>query len=187
MVINKDLDCVLADEHEISQIVKDLAYEFNNKYAHVDGVNSKLLVIGVLKGAVIFMSDLIRRIDVPLQIDFIQVSSYGSDTKSSGNLDFKLKLSDEYDFKSTDILVVEDIIDSGRTLKELTINLLKRGAKSVETCVLLDKPLRRVIEYTPDYIGKVIPDLFVVGYGLDYAEKYRELPYIGVLKPSIYT
>lgn len=186
MQIHKDIDCVLAAENEIDQIVSELADEINMDYAHIDGVKSKLLVIGVLKGAVIFMTDLIRKIDLPLRIDFIQVSSYGTSADSSGDLIVKYDLSDEYDLKEYDVLVIEDIIDRGYTLNKLTADLKQRGAKSVAACVFLDKPARRVVEYTPEYIGKIIPDVFVVGYGLDYSERYRELPYIGVLKPAVY-
>lgn len=186
MTIHNDIDCVLVSESELEQIISELADEFNRRYSYVDGENSKLLVIGVLKGAVVFMTDLIRKLNLPIQVDFMQVSSYGMSSESSGQLIIKLDLYNEYEFEKYDILVIEDIIDSGHTLKELTVNLMKRGAKSVSTCVLLDKPSRRVIEYVPNYIGKTIPDVFVVGFGLDYSERYRELPYVGVLKPSVY-
>jgi len=186
MTIHKDLDCVLADEREIDQIVSELADEFNRKYSYVDGVNNKLLVICILKGAFVFMTDLVRKLTAPLQIEFMQVSSYGASSVSSGALVIKLDLPDSYDLSEYDILIVEDIVDSGHTLKNLTENLASRNAKSVATCVMLDKPSRRVNNYIPNYIGKKIPDVFVVGYGLDFDEKYRHLPYIGVLKPSVY-
>jgi hypoxanthine phosphoribosyltransferase len=186
LTINKDIDCVLIGEHEIDQIVSELADEFNKKYAYVDGEINKLLVICVLKGAVMFMTDLVRKLTAPLTIEFMQVSSYGSSSTSSGKLIIKLDLPASYDLSEYDVLIVEDIIDSGNTLKQLTENLKERGARSVTTCVMLDKPSRRVIEYTPNYIGKKIPDVFVVGYGLDFDEKYRYLPYVGVLKPSAY-
>ena len=184
--IDKDIDCVLVGEHEIDQIVSELADEFNTKYAYIDGETNKLLVICVLKGAVVFMTDLVRKLNIPLRIEFMQVSSYGASSTSSGELNIKLDLPADYDLKGYDILVVEDIIDSGNTLKRLTVNLKDLGAKSVTTCVMFDKPSRRVIEYTPNYIGKKIPDVFVVGYGLDYDERYRYLPYVGVLKPAVY-
>jgi len=184
--IDKDIDCVLVGEHEIDQIVSELADEFNRKYAYIDGETNKLLVICVLKGAVMFMTDLVRKLNIPLRIEFMQISSYGASSTSCGELRIKLDLPSDYDLKGYDILVIEDIIDSGNTLKQLTVNLKARGAKSVITCVMLDKPSRRVIEYTPNYTGKKIPDVFVVGYGLDFDEKYRYLPYVGVLKPSAY-
>ncbi|MCL2517802.1 MAG: hypoxanthine phosphoribosyltransferase [Oscillospiraceae bacterium] len=173
-----DLEYVLIDETEIAEVVARLAGEINSKFT------DKLLVVGILKGAFVFMSDLIRKLTIPIQIDFMRVKSYGSGSKSSGKPEFKLDL--ESDLTSADVLIVEDIIDSGRTLKELTSYFKSRGAKSVTTCVLLDKPDRREVEYIPDFTGKSIPDVFVVGYGLDYSEKYRELPYIGVLKQSEY-
>lgn len=184
--IHKDIDCVLADKNEIDMIVTELADEFNRVYKYIDGIKSKLLVIGILKGAAVFMADLIRKFDIPVQIDFMQVSSYGNSTASNGEIKIKLDLSDTYDLSEFDILIVEDIIDTGYTLKKLSETLEKRDAKSVATCVFLNKPSRRKIEYIPNYIGKDIPDVFVVGYGLDYSEKYRELPYIGVLKSSVY-
>lgn len=186
MTIHKDIDCVLISENEIYMIVNELAEEFNRKFFYIDGTESKLLVIGVLKGAVVFMTDLIRKLNVPFQIDFMQVSSYGTSSESNGELKILLDLSNDYDLSEYDVLIVEDIVDSGYTLKKLSDDLKNRGAKSVTTCVLLDKPDRRKVEYYPDYIGKKIPDVFVVGYGLDYSEKYRGLPYIGVLKPAVY-
>lgn len=132
------------------------------------------------------MGDLMKKITVPLEIDCMKVSSYGTQTESSGNINIRLDLN-RPDLPECDILIIEDIIDSGRTLKYLTDYLLFKGAKSVKTCTLLDKPSRRVVDLVPDYMGCEIPDEFVVGYGLDYAEKYRALPYVGVLKPEIYS
>lgn len=187
MNIHKDVDCVIANENELKNIVNGLAGKLNARYSYVDGKNSRLLVIGILKGAFVFLSDLTRKLRIPIQIDFMQTSSYGQSSVSGGDVKLKLDLGSGYDYAKTDILVVEDIIDTGRTFKNLTMNLQNRGAKSVEACALLDKPSRRVTEYTPEYTGKIIPDVFVVGYGLDFNERYRELPYVGALKSSIYT
>lgn len=188
MRIHKDIDCILADKNEIDMIVTELADEFNRVYKYIDGIKTKLLVIGILKGATVFMADLIRKLEIPIQIDFMQAASYGTSTESSGEINIKLDLSTKYAYNLSefDILIVEDIIDTGYTLKKLSEELEKRGAKSVATCVFLNKPSRRKAEYIPNYTGKDIPDVFVVGYGLDYSEKYRELPYIGVLKSSVY-
>jgi hypoxanthine phosphoribosyltransferase len=186
MDINDDVEYVLIGESEISETVGMLAAKINARYAHIDGVKSKLLVLGLLKGAFVFMADLIRKLKIPLTVDFISASSYGAGTVSSGSVTINSFISKENDLSSYEILVVEDIVDSGKTLIELTDYLMNRGVKSVETCVLLDKISRRVVDFTPDYIGKVIDDVFIVGYGLDYDEKYRMLPYIGVLKPELY-
>ena len=178
----EDIDHILVSEEEINRTVVRLAEEIDRDYA---GDDKKLVLVGILKGSVVFMGELMKRVHVPVEIDFMKVSSYGNETVSSGTvniiLDFLRK-----DIKSCDILIVEDIIDSGKTLSYLVNYLLLKGAKSVKTCTLLDKPSRREVNFTSDYVGKEIPDEFVVGYGLDFAEQYRALPYIGVLKPSAY-
>lgn len=178
----EDIDHILVSEEEINRTVVRLAEEIDRDYA---GDDKKLVLVGILKGSVVFMGELMKRVHVPVEIDFMKVSSYGNETVSSGTvniiLDFLRK-----DIKSCDILIVEDIIDSGKTLSYLVNYLLLKGAKSVKTCTLLDKPSRREVDFTSDYVGKEIPDEFVVGYGLDFAEQYRALPYIGVLKPSAY-
>jgi hypoxanthine phosphoribosyltransferase len=132
------------------------------------------------------MGDLMKNIDLPVEIDFMKVSSYGSGSKTSGSVNIVLDIH-RTDLADVDILIVEDIIDSGRTLSYLSEYLLLKGAKSVKTVTLLDKPSRREVEFTPDYSGMIIPDEFVVGYGLDYDEKYRALPYVGILKPEVYS
>ena len=142
--------------------------------------------MGILKGSVVFMSDLMKKINLPMQIDFMRVSSYGAGTKTTGKINIILDLH-RNDLSEIDILVVEDIIDSGRTLSYLCEYLTLAGAKSVKTVTLLDKPSRREVDFTPDYTGAEIPDEFVIGYGLDYAENYRTLPYVGILKPEVYT
>ena len=142
------------------------------------------MLIPVLRGSFVFMADLIRKIEVPCTVDFMSVSSYGSGTTSSGQVQITKDLSD--DIEGKDIIVVEDILDSGNTLSYLLQLLQARKPASMKLCTLLDKPDRRVKEVHVDYTGFTIPDEFVVGYGLDYAEHYRNLPYIGILKPEVY-
>ena len=149
-----------------------------------DYMGKDLLLVCVLKGAVIFVSDLMRKIELPLDIDFMAISSYGSNTKSSGVVRILKDLNTSIEGKH--VLIVEDIIDSGLTLSYLVENLKSRGPSSVEICTILDKPDRRAVELEIKYTGFQVPDEFVVGYGLDYAEKYRNLPYIAVLKEEIY-
>ncbi len=174
------LERVLVSGEELSGIVGRLAGEISRDY---DG--KKLLLVGILKGSVVFMGELMKRLTVPTEIDFMKVSSYGGGTRSSGAVRILLDLPRE-DIGERDILVVEDIIDSGRTLAYLTKYLTLKGARSVKTCTLLDKPSRREVDFEADYVGKVIPDEFVVGYGLDYNEAFRALPYVAVLKPEVY-
>jgi hypoxanthine phosphoribosyltransferase len=132
------------------------------------------------------MGDLMKKIKVPVEIDCMKVSSYGAGTETTGKIRIALDLL-RPDIDTCDILVIEDIIDSGVTLSNLTKYLIDKGAKSVKTCTLLDKPSRRKVDFVPDYCGTEIPDEFVIGYGLDYAEMYRALPFVGVLKPEVYT
>ena len=180
--IENDIERILVSEEEITKTVKNLAGQINKEYSQ-DGKN--LLLIGILKGSVMVMSELMKYITVPLSIDFMKVSSYGEGTESYGVLnvlvDLKYKSLQEFD-----ILVVEDIVDTGNTLSYLLGYLKDRGAKSVKLCTLLDKPDRREKEVKIDFHGIRIENEFVVGFGLDYAEKYRNLPYIGVLKKEIY-
>lgn len=179
-MINNDLEKILVSEEEISEISQRIANELSRDYK-----DKKLLLLCILKGSVVFMGDLMKKVSIPVQIDFMKVSSYGSGTTSKGVIDIILDIRRK-DIGECDIVVVEDIIDSGKTLSYLTKYLKEKGAKSVRTCTLLDKPSRREVDFTPDYIGKEIPDEFVVGYGLDYDENYRALPYVGVLKRSVY-
>lgn len=175
-----DLERVLISEEQIKKKIKQLGKKISNDYRDSDD----FLLVGVLKGAVMFMSDLIRHIDLPLQIDFMAVSSYGSSTESSGVVRILKDLDETVEGK--DLLVVEDIIDSGLTLSYLCNILKSRKPASLKICALLDKPSRRKVDIKVDYLGFEIPDYFVVGYGLDYAEKYRNLPDIAVLKTGIY-
>ena len=179
--MNKDIKEILISEEKIQKMVSRIAAEIDEDYK-----DKNLVLVCILKGSIVFMGDLMKRITIPTEIDCMKVSSYGAGTESSGNINIKLDLV-RPDLPECDILIIEDIIDSGRTLKYLTEYLLFKGARSVKTCTLLDKPSRRVVEFVPDYVGCEIPDEFVVGYGLDFAERYRTLPYIGVLKPEVYT
>jgi len=180
--MTQDIESILVSAEEIDALSTKLAKQITDDYKDSP---RKLLLLCILKGSLIFMSDLMRKIELPLEIDFMKVSSYASSTVSSGKLNIQLDLNRD-DLKDVDILIVEDIIDSGNTLSKLVKNLIDRGVGSVKTCTLLDKPERRSVNFHPDYCGITIPDKFVVGYGLDYAEKYRNLPYIGILKPQAY-
>lgn len=178
--LTNDIDRILVSEKEIEQISQRMADQISKDYQ-----DKNLLLLCILKGSVVFMGDLMKKVSIPVQIDFMKVSSYGSATISKGVIDIILDIR-RRDIDKCDILVVEDIIDSGKTLSYLTKYLKEKGARSVKTCTLLDKPSRREVDFTPDYVGKEIPDEFVVGYGLDYAENYRALPFVGVLKRSVY-
>ncbi len=179
--MKQSIEKILVSEEEIDAIVTRIAAEIDRDYK-----GKNLVLVCILKGSIVFMGDLMKKITVPLEIDCMKVSSYGTLTESSGNINIRLDLN-RPDLPECDVLIIEDIIDSGRTLKYLTDYLLFKGARSVKTCTLLDKPSRRVVELKPDYVGCEIPDEFVVGYGLDYAEKYRALPFVGVLKPEVYS
>ena len=167
---------ILFTEEEICQKVQELGKQISQDYKE-DG---EIVIVGVLKGASVFMADLMRRIDMPVRIDFMAVSSYGYSTESSGIVrilkDLDLEIEGEH------VLIVEDIVDTGLTLKYLTDNLRTRNVKSLKICTLLDKPEKRKCNLDIDYTGFEIPDKFVVGYGIDYAERYRNLPYIAVIK-----
>lgn len=182
MNIEKGVESILVSEEELDRITTRLAEEITEDYKNSP---RKLLILSILKGSLIFTSDLIRKIKLPMDIDFMKVSSYASSTISSGQLKISLDLKRD-DMTDVDILVVEDIVDSGRTLCNLKLYLEEKGAGSVKICTLLDKPSRREFDLTPDYCGAVIPDKFVIGYGLDYDEQYRNLPYVGVLRPEVY-
>lgn len=180
--MNCDVEKILISEAELDEITTRLAGQIDTDYA---GEDKNLLLLCILKGSLMFMSDLMKKLTVPLEIDCMRVSSYGAGTVSTGSVNIILDLI-RPDIDKCDILIIEDIIDSGKTLSYLTGYLRGKGARSVRTCTLLDKPSRRVVEFVPDYVGREIPDEFVVGYGLDYAERYRALPYVGILKPEVY-
>ncbi len=179
MIKENELQSVLLTEEEIKGIVKRLGKEITKDYK-----DKNLLVVSVLKGSVMIMADLLREIKLPLKIDFMSVSSYGAGTTSSGTVKIIKDL--DINLNGYDILIVEDILDSGATLSSLKEILLTRKPSSVKICTFLDKPDRRKANIKADYVGAVIPDEFVVGYGLDYDEKYRNLPYVGILSPSVY-
>lgn len=178
---NKDIESVLVTEEELSGICDRIAAQMTEEYKDS---NRELIFVVVLKGSVFFATDLIRRIPLASSLEFMKVSSYGKSTQSSGFIQVQLDL--KRDITGADVVIVEDIIDSGRTLQKLRELLLHRGAHSVKCCTLLDKPDRRQVDLEADYVGKIIPDVFVVGYGLDFDEKYRCLPYVGVLAPAVY-
>ena len=180
--MNKDIERIMVSEEEINEITSTLAAKITEDYSHSD---KPLIVITILKGSMLFAADLMKKINLPLELEFMKVSSYGAGTKTSGEIKIHLDLMRE-SLEQYDILIIEDIIDSGRTLSRLTQLLKNRNASSVKTCTLLDKPSRREVDFVPDYCGKSIEDEFVVGYGLDYNEKYRNLPYVGVLKREVY-
>ncbi|MGI6345101.1 MAG: hypoxanthine phosphoribosyltransferase [Bacillota bacterium] len=177
--MHQDLESILITREEIAAKVAELGRQISRDYE-----GEEFLAVVVLKGAIIFAADLLRQIDGNVVMDSIAVSSYGASTQSSGVVRF-LKDLDE-SIEGRHVMVVEDIIDTGLTLKYLIENLLSRKPKSLKICTLLDKPSRRQVDIVPDYCGFQIPDRFVVGYGLDFAQRYRQLPDVGVLKPEAY-
>ena len=164
--MHNDLEKILFDEAQLAEMVARLGREITRDYA-----GEEVYAVGILKGAVIFYADLVRAIDLPVTLDFMQLSSYGGGTSSTGDVQ---------------ILLIEDIVDSGLSMHYLMENFRHRKAKSVKLCSLLSKPSRRKVDVQVDYCGAEVPDAFLVGYGLDYDQKYRNLPYLGILKPEIY-
>lgn len=174
-----DVQDVLLTEEQIDEIVKGLGKKISEDYK-----GKNLVLVSVLKGSVVFMADLMRAIDIPLSIDFMVVSSYGNSSESSGVVKIIKDL--DTDLRGMDLLIVEDILDTGRTLASLIEILKMRNPSSVKICTFLDKPERRLADIKADYVGCSVPDEFVIGYGLDYDERYRNLPYLGILKRSVY-
>ena len=172
-----DIEKVLLSEEDLQNIVHKLGAQISEDYK-----DKKLVLVSVLKGSVVFMADLMRAITIPCTIDFMSVSSYGSGVKTSG----VVKIIKDLDTDGADLLIVEDILDSGVTLEYLMKVLSARNPNSIRICTLLDKPERRKANVKAYYAGAQIPDAFVVGYGLDYDEKYRNLPFVGALKPAVY-
>ena len=178
-ILEKDVERVLFTEEELRQRVAELAAEIERDYEGKEPV-----LVSVLRGSFVFMADLVRSLNLPCTVDFMAVSSYGAGSTSSGQVKIVKDLSEQIEGK--DVIVVEDILDSGNTLSYLLKILEARHPASIRLCTLLDKPSRRVKPVELHYCGFSIPDYFVVGYGLDYAERYRNIPYIGVLKPCVY-
>lgn len=178
-MLEKDIQEVLFSEEQLDRRVREIAAQIEKDYE-----GKEIMLISVLRGSFVFMADLCRRIDLPCTLDFMSVSSYGKGTSSSGQVQITKDLSS--DISGKHIIVVEDILDSGNTLSYLLKLLEQRNPASIRLCTLLDKPDRRVKQVEVHYSGFTIPDAFVVGYGLDYAEKYRNMPYIGILKPEVY-
>lgn len=177
--MQNDIQKILISEEELRNKVEELGRQISEDYK-----DKNLMMVSVLKGSVVFMADLMRAITVPASIDFMSVSSYGSGVKTTGVVRIIKDLDEALTGK--DILIVEDILDSGMTLAYLKEHIGAKDARSIRIATLLDKPERRRVNIVPDYKGFVVPDEFVVGYGLDYDEKYRNLPYVGVLKPCVY-
>lgn len=179
--MNQDIDHILVSEEQLQAKVAELGAAISRDYAGKD-----LLLVSILKGSVVFMADLMRAITIPCAIDFMVVSSYGGANTSSTGL-VKIVKDLDQDLTGKDVLIVEDILDTGITLSHLVPMLEMRRPNSVRLCTILSKPSRRQADIEPDYLGFEVPDEFVVGYGLDYDEKYRNLPFVGVLKPDVYT
>ncbi len=177
--MEQDIQKVLYSSEYLSQVVAGLGRRISEDYR-----GKNLLLVSVLKGSVVFMADLMRAITIPCSIDFMAVSSYGSGTKTSGVVKIIKDL--DINLQGKDLLLVEDILDSGMTLQYIRDMLQQRNPSSIKLCTLFDKPERRTVDIYPDYFGAIVPDAFIVGYGLDYDEKYRNLPYVGILKPEVY-
>ena len=169
---------LLVTEEEIDQIVTRLGKEIDRDYA-----DKNLVIVCVLKGSVMFTIDLSKKLNTVCEMEFVRTSSYGNGTESNGDVQMKIDF-DRPDMADCDILIIEDIVDSGNTLKFLVDHIKSKGPRSVKTCAFLDKPSRRKVDINPDYVGKEIPDKFVFGYGLDLFEKYRDLPYVAVVSPE---
>ena len=178
--MHKDLEKVLITKEQIEKRVKEIGVQITSDFQ-----GESVLMVGILRGAVVFFSELVKNVDLDVRFDFMVVSSYGSSSTSSGEIRIIKDISQP--IEGMNVLIIEDIIDTGNTLKNLKKMLLTRNPKSLKIVSLLDKPSRRTVEMEGDYIGFEVPNEFVVGYGLDYAEKYRNLPEIGVLKSEIYT
>lgn len=179
MNMHKDIKEIMFTKQELDDMIRNVAYKINKDFE-----GDELVAIIILKGSMMFAADLIRCLTMNIKMDFMQASSYGSGTVSTGVINIKKDI--DTDIKDKNVLIIEDIVDSGNTLALLKSNLASRGAKTVKIASLLSKPSRRVVDVDIDYLGAEIPDEFVVGYGLDMNEKYRQMDYIGILKPEVY-
>ena len=177
--MHQDVEKILLSEETLARRIKEIGAKIDHDY---QGKN--LMMISILKGSVVFMADLMRAVSIPVKIDFMSVSSYGAGSQSSGQVKIIKDL--DIPLQGVDLLIVEDILDSGKTLSYLLDILQSRGPRSIRICTLFDKPERREVDVQATYTGAEIPDAFIVGYGLDYDEKYRNLPFVGILKPSVY-
>jgi hypoxanthine phosphoribosyltransferase len=177
--MHEDIKRILFTEKQIKQKVRELAADIKRDFE-----GEELIIVGILKGAVVFCADLVRELDSPVKMEFMVLSSYGASSVSTGAVRIQYDL--EEDIEGKNVLIVEDIVDTGLTLNYLTNTLRSRNPKTLKVCCLFDKPYRRKADFIPDYIGFKVPDVFIVGYGLDYAEKYRNLKYAGELKTDIY-
>jgi len=180
-MMHDDIERVLFTQEELQEKVAAMGKKISEDYQNA---SEDVFCVGILKGAVVFYTDLVRSISLPVQFDFMIASSYGNETSTSGSV--KLLKDLDYDVEGKHLIIIEDIIDSGTTMQYLMRILRERRPKSIKLCALLSKPSRRTADVHIDYLGAEVPDEFLVGYGLDYAEKYRNLPYIGVLKHSVY-
>lgn len=180
--MHNDIEKIMFSEEEIQKMVKKIGKQISDDYRNSD---KRLLLVCILKGSLIFTADLMRAIDIPCEVDFMQASSYGDKTISNGTVHIRLDLK-KHDLSDYNIVIIEDILDTGNTLYNLINVLHGKGCDDVKLCVLLNKPDRRERQIAVHYEGAKIPDEFVVGYGLDYDDLYRNLPYIGVLKPEVY-
>lgn len=178
--MHEDLKEIWFDEDQIQDAVKDIAWNISHDYK-----GRNLLLIGVLKGSFIFLADLVRHITIPCEVDFMQVCSYHDGTESSGKI--TMIRDTTADVEGRHVIIVEDIFDTGYTLKYVKDMLSNRGPASIKICTMFEKPSRREVDLHPDYTGYEVANEFIVGYGLDYDEKYRDLPYVGVLKPEVYS
>jgi hypoxanthine phosphoribosyltransferase len=181
MGLREDVDKILIPEDELQRRIAEIGQAINERYTDED----RPLLVCILKGAFMFLADLTRHLEMRHEVDFMETSSYGARTESSGVVRILLDL--ERNIDGRHVLIVEDIVDSGRTLDYVTRNLETRGPASLRVCTLLNKPSRRVIDVPIDFVGFEIPDEFVIGYGLDFDEEYRNLPFIGVLKEEVYS
>ena len=177
------IESILVSEEEIDSITSSLAEKITEDYKNSE---KPLVLLCLLKGSIMFTTELMKKISIPTQFEAMKASSYGSSSVSSGKVNIQLDINRD-DISEISILIIEDIIDSGYTLSRVCQHLRDKGATDIKICTLLDKPGRRKIDIKADYFGKIIPDEFVVGFGLDYDEKFRNLPYVGILKPSVYS